>query len=199
LAGATLYAVSNVGQEYLVKAHDKYEFLAMLGSFGTLINGAQLLILERDELAAVVWTPAVVACWAGFTISLFAMYVLTSFFLQRADATLFNLSLLSSDLWAVVAALWLFSAKLSALYFVALALIVAGLVIYNSARDVGVGEQLPASSGSASDGRAELPPSAAVVGTGEAEPASSAAFAAAPAPPQAATRVMQQQLLAAAT
>lgn len=210
LAGATLYAISNVAQEYLVKSHDRVEFLGMLGGWGTLINGAQLLLLERDELAAVTWTPAVIACWAGFTASLFAMYVMTSFFLQRADATLFNLSLLSSDLWAILAAVLLFSATLGPLYFIALALIAAGLLIYNSARDVGSGEQLPADSsatGGAASGTghsAELLPAAhdrdavaAAALPGEATATGNVAFAtASPSAPNEGTRIQQAPLLA---
>ena len=181
LAGATLYAVSNVGQEFLVKAHDRVEFLGMLGGFGALFNGAQLLVLERDELATVEWTPAVVASWAGFTLSLAGMYVLTSFFLQRADATLFNLCLLSSDLWAILAAVCFFGATLSWLYFVALALIVVGLVLYNSAREVGSGEQLGAGAASTAEPGAAPAAAAAAAATATASVDGASAAAAAPA------------------
>jgi len=181
LAGATLYAVSNVGQEFLVKAHDRVEFLGMLGGFGALFNGAQLLVLERDELATVEWTPAVIASWAGFTASLAGMYVLTSFFLQRADATLFNLCLLSSDLWAILAAVCFFGATLSWLYFVALALIVVGLVLYNSAREVGSGEQLSASPAVTTTEPGAAPAPAAAATVAASPDGASAAAAAAPA------------------
>jgi len=42
IAGATLYSMSNVAEEYVVKTYDKTEFLAMLGLFGSFINGIQL-------------------------------------------------------------------------------------------------------------------------------------------------------------
>jgi solute carrier family 35 protein F1/2 len=134
-AGATLYAISNVGQEALVKSYDRTEFLAMLGVFGSVINGVQLLALERGELAAIAWTPATAGCVLGFALFLFAMYTLTSFFLQGSDSTLFNLSLLTSDLWAILAAVFFFDADLHPLYFLALALIVVGLLLYNTAPD----------------------------------------------------------------
>jgi solute carrier family 35 protein F1/2 len=134
-AGATLYAISNVGQEALVKSYDRTEFLAMLGVFGSLINAVQLLALERGELAAISWTPATAGCVLGFALFLFAMYTLTSFFLQGSDSTLFNLSLLTSDLWAILAAVFFFDADLHPLYFLALALIVVGLLLYNTAPD----------------------------------------------------------------
>ena len=42
LAGATLYGISNVAQEYVIKTYDSVEFLGMMGLFGSLINGIQL-------------------------------------------------------------------------------------------------------------------------------------------------------------
>jgi hypothetical protein len=42
VSGAFLYGVSNVAEEYVVKNFDRTEFLAMLGLFGSLINGVQL-------------------------------------------------------------------------------------------------------------------------------------------------------------
>ena len=42
LAGAVLYAVSNVGQEFLVKKHSVVEFLALLGVFASIISAVQM-------------------------------------------------------------------------------------------------------------------------------------------------------------
>lgn len=128
-----LYAVSNVGQEIVVKTYDRVEFLGMLGLFGTFISGVQVLATEREQLLAVNWTPQVTGYMTGFVLCLFAMYTATSHFLRLCDATLFNLSLLTSDVWAILAAYLLFGSQLSVLYFVSLALIVGGLVIYNRA------------------------------------------------------------------
>jgi solute carrier family 35 protein F1/2 len=131
LAAATLYAISNVGQESIVKAHDRTEFLGMLGCFGLAINTIQLLILERDELARVNWSSDAPGYVVGFALSLFCMYSLTSIFLQKCDATMFNLSLLTSDIWAIFASVILFHRSLHPLYFLALLIIATGLVVYN--------------------------------------------------------------------
>lgn len=133
LAGASLYAVSNVAQEASIKGGDRVEFLGMLGLWGTAINGAQLLILELGTLRSIQWTGSIVGLIIGFALCLFAMYVLTSHFLSSGDATLFNLSMLTSDLWAVLVGVLLFGQGLSWLYFVALIVIVGGIVLYNSA------------------------------------------------------------------
>lgn len=42
LLGASLYAVSNVCEEYIVKKLSRKEFLGMVGLFGTIISGIQL-------------------------------------------------------------------------------------------------------------------------------------------------------------
>ncbi len=42
LGGATLYGVSNVGQEFVVRNFNSVEFLGMIGLFGSVINGVQL-------------------------------------------------------------------------------------------------------------------------------------------------------------
>lgn len=42
LISSVLYAVSNVGQEYLVKQYSKLEYLATTGVFGSIISIIQL-------------------------------------------------------------------------------------------------------------------------------------------------------------
>lgn len=42
LVGAALYAASNVMQEALVKAHDRAEFLGMLGAYGAALSFMQV-------------------------------------------------------------------------------------------------------------------------------------------------------------
>ena len=105
ILGAVLYACSNVSQEVLVKV-DRVEYLGMLGLFGTIISGVQVGLLERDELAKVPWDWDVFGLLFGYAVVLFAMYTLTSRFLVFDDAVLFNLSLLTSDVWAVLGTVW---------------------------------------------------------------------------------------------
>jgi solute carrier family 35 protein F1/2 len=149
LAGASLYAVSNVAQEASIKGGDRVEFLGMLGVFGTAINGAQLLVLELGTLREIQWTGSIVGLIIGFALCLFAMYILTSHFLTEGDATLFNLSMLTSDLWAVLVGVLLFGQGLSWLYFIALAILVSGIVLYNSAE---LKQTIPAPRGAGEEG-----------------------------------------------
>ena len=136
VGGALLYAVSNVAQESLVKRFDAAEFLGFLGAFGTLVSGAQLAALERGELARVGGAGAAPAAQVagyigGFVFCLFCMYSLTALFLRESDAAFFNLSLLTSDVWAALASALVFGRPPRWPYWVAFAVIVAGLVVYN--------------------------------------------------------------------
>lgn len=51
--------------------------------------------------------------------------------MKSGDAAAFNLSLLTSDFFAVVAAKYLFGEELSELYFAGFTLIIAGIVVYH--------------------------------------------------------------------
>uniref|UniRef100_A0ABI7XCE7 Solute carrier family 35 member F2 n=1 Tax=Felis catus TaxID=9685 RepID=A0ABI7XCE7_FELCA len=55
LLGASLYAVSNVCEEYIVKKLSRQEFLGMVGLFGTIISGIQLSIVECKDIASIQW------------------------------------------------------------------------------------------------------------------------------------------------
>jgi len=51
LGAATLYGISNVGQEASVKKFSSLEFLAMIGCFGSLIGGVQAYALTSTNAA----------------------------------------------------------------------------------------------------------------------------------------------------
>ena len=134
VVASALYAISNVGQEICVRSLDRIEFLAAIGFFGSVINGVQAVSTESTVLASTVFSNTAKGNLIGFVISLFLMYSLTSVFLAHCgDATLFNLGLLASDLWAIFASYFLFNQPLSGYYFLSLFLTVGGVVIYNRA------------------------------------------------------------------
>lgn len=134
LLGAVLYAVSNVSQEYLVKQHDRVEFLAMIGACGTLVAGVQMAAVEHTALAAADWSAgAVPALIVGFALCMFALYSLVPVLLVWSGATMLNLSLLASDAYSMLFGVFLFRFSLTWLYFLASAIIVLGLLAYNAA------------------------------------------------------------------
>ncbi|CAD5172177.1 unnamed protein product [Musa acuminata subsp. malaccensis] len=131
IAGSTLYAVSNVGEEFIVKKGDRVELMAMLGIFGAVISAIQISILERNELKDLNWTAGVVLPFLGYVLAMFLFYSTVPIILKICGATLLNLSLLTSDMWAVLIRIFAYHQKVDWMYFIAFAGVAVGLVIYS--------------------------------------------------------------------
>ncbi|CAK9290368.1 unnamed protein product [Gordionus sp. m RMFG-2023] len=139
LVAAILYGLSNVGQEFFVKRFDKYEFLALLGTFATLINGVQFLILERSEIKishfinSNLKTSYPILLVFLFSLAMFGLYFCMATALNRTSALAVNLSILSADFYTLFLGVFLFHFKFNALFLLAFLLIINGVVIYNLA------------------------------------------------------------------
>ncbi|KAG6433370.1 hypothetical protein SASPL_104981 [Salvia splendens] len=131
LAGATLYGVTNVGEEYFVKSADRVELMAFLGIFGAIISAIQIVILERDELRSIHWTAGATFPFVGFSVSMFLFYSGVPILLKISGSTMLNLSLLTSDMWAVLIRIFAYQEKVDWMYFVAFAAVAFGLIVYS--------------------------------------------------------------------
>lgn len=132
LGASMMYAVSNVSEEFVVKKVDQVEFLAHVGFFGAIISTCQLVVLELDEVAAIHWNASAVLPFLGFAISCFSFSSMVPWLLQMNGSTMLNLSLLTSDMWAVAVRALGFHEAVDGLYFVAFALVAVGLLVYAS-------------------------------------------------------------------
>ncbi|CAA7016691.1 unnamed protein product [Microthlaspi erraticum] len=131
IAGATLYAVSNTTEEFLVKNANTVELMTFLGFFGSIVSAVQIGILERDELKAIQWSPDVVYPFLRVTVTMFLFYSLLPVLLKTSGATMFTLSLLTSDMWAVLIRIFAYHEKVDWLYYLAFATTATGLFIYS--------------------------------------------------------------------
>jgi solute carrier family 35 protein F1/2 len=131
ILAATLYAVSNVYQEFLVRQEPMYEVIGQLGLWGTIISGIQLAILERNEIQTITWTGEVIGYIIGFDIAMFTLYSVAPTLLRLSSATFFNLSLLTSDFYGLILGIILFDYTINTLYPIAYVLIIGGLIVYN--------------------------------------------------------------------
>lgn len=132
LSGAILYATSNVMQETLVKFHDRDQYLGCMGGFGVIIAFIQFMIIDFPQVQETTFTLHIVGSMIGFVMCLFFMYISTSSYLQASDAILFNLSLLTSDVYAVIFTYFFYGYLVDWLYFIAFALVIVGLMLYHS-------------------------------------------------------------------
>uniref|UniRef100_A0A673B859 Info solute carrier family 35 member F2, like n=1 Tax=Sphaeramia orbicularis TaxID=375764 RepID=A0A673B859_9TELE len=128
LLSATLYAVSNVCQEYTVKNLSRVEFLGMVGLFGSIISTVQMVILERNQIAAVRW----ILLFSGFALCLYTLYSCMPIVVNLSSATSVNLSLLTADLFSLFCGIFLFHYDFSGLYLVSLVVILIGFITFNA-------------------------------------------------------------------
>ncbi|KAJ9542656.1 hypothetical protein OSB04_029162 [Centaurea solstitialis] len=144
ILGTCFFALSNVGEEFCVKKVGRIEVLTMFGLFGMLTSVIEVYpflnltwslltvaIFERKNLESLSWSPEVILTFAGYGIASFMFYCLTPLVLQASGATLFNLSLLTADMWAVVIRVCLYHQKVDWLYYVSFLLVGVGLVVYS--------------------------------------------------------------------
>ncbi|XP_078069829.1 solute carrier family 35 member F2 [Mustelus asterias] len=132
LAGATLYGISNVCEEFIVKNLSRVEFLGMIGLFGSFFSGIQLAIMEHKELLKVPWDWQIGLLYVGFSACMFGLYSFMPVVIKRSSATAVNLSLLTADIYSLFCGLFLFQYKFSGLYLLSFFTIILGLIFYSS-------------------------------------------------------------------
>ncbi|KAL2456936.1 Eukaryotic protein of unknown function [Forsythia ovata] len=131
IAGATLYAVSNVSEEFFVKTADRVELMSFLGIFGAIVSAIQISILERNELKSIHWSAGAALPFVGFSVAMFLFYSGVPILLKISGSTMLNLSLLTSDMWAVLIRIFAYHEKVDWMYFVAFAVVTVGLIVYS--------------------------------------------------------------------
>jgi len=131
LLAATLYSISNVGQEYTIKMFSMFEFIGMIGFFGTIISLIQMVILEGKTLVNLTWTFDIVFFIALFVLLLLGIYFTVPWIMKYGGSAIFNLSLLTSDAFALIAGIYIFDVVPSMWYFFSLGITICGLIIYN--------------------------------------------------------------------
>uniref|UniRef100_A0A0R3RI81 Solute carrier family 35 member F1 n=1 Tax=Elaeophora elaphi TaxID=1147741 RepID=A0A0R3RI81_9BILA len=131
LTGSILYAVGNVGEEFLVKQNSRVEYLGMVGLFGSIISGIQLAALEHRELASVNWSGTIVVYYLLFAACMFLFYSLVSVVVQKASALMFNLSILTADFYTLIFGIFMFKYEFHPLYFASFSLVIIGSLIYS--------------------------------------------------------------------
>ncbi|KAF8701094.1 hypothetical protein HU200_033746 [Digitaria exilis] len=179
IGGSMLYAISNVTEEYFVKKSSRVEVMAMLGVFGAIISGIQISILERQELRSTHWNAGAILPFIGFSLAMFLFYSTVPIILKICGATMLNLSLLTSDMWAVLIRIFAYHEKVDWMYFVAFAGTAIGLVIYSYKGSKQIAEETAQVTGAGDEEAATSNRAAQIPGGGDDGPASNKEFASA--------------------
>ncbi|KAK8016192.1 hypothetical protein PG993_014381 [Apiospora rasikravindrae] len=130
LAGATLYGMSNVFEEWFVSKRPVYEVLSFLGLFGIFINGATGAIFDRTTLIGSTWDGDVAGYLVGYTLVLFIFYSLAPLILRMGSAAFFDISLLTGNFWGTIIGIHVFGYAIHFMYPIAFVCIIIGLVVY---------------------------------------------------------------------
>ncbi|XWS20562.1 hypothetical protein CRYUN_Cryun31cG0112500 [Craigia yunnanensis] len=118
-------------QEFLVKNADRVELMSFLGLFGAIISAIQISIVERNELKSIRRTAGAAFPFFGFSLAMFLFYSFVPVLLKMSGSTMLNLSLLTSDMWAVVIRIFAYHEKVDWMYFLAFVAVAVGLIIYS--------------------------------------------------------------------
>ena len=156
ISGGILFGVNDVLAEMAIKTWGgQRELLAMLGVFGTVISAAQVAALELDDVTeffkggyavadpqernkaeqqgAARCSPATgFGLLFVYALANYLSYVGTARFLGMSEAALLNLSLLTADLYTVVFSVIEFGIVPPAMFWLALLLIVSGVIVYEA-------------------------------------------------------------------
>ncbi|KAK2661055.1 hypothetical protein Ddye_007588 [Dipteronia dyeriana] len=132
ILSTVFFAMSNVGEEFFVKNRDRVEVVCMIGVYGFIVSVVQLSLLEHKSVKSIKWSSDIILGFTAFSLSSFMYYTISPFVLKLSGATMFNLSLLTSDMWAVVIRIFFYHQQVDWLYYVALSVVLIGLVVYST-------------------------------------------------------------------
>ena len=143
LGAALLYGLGDACGEFWTKHVDRKEYLGMIGLFGSLFTLILFLVFEWEPVCDLMSDRSTFLPAFGLIVVyvplLVAYYISATLFLISSDATLLNLSLQSSNLWAILFSVVFFRELPSPLFFLALALVISGVFVFellgNKAQD----------------------------------------------------------------
>ncbi|EKX38642.1 hypothetical protein GUITHDRAFT_165144 [Guillardia theta CCMP2712] len=119
-------------QEELVCRYGWQLVVAIIGVLGALVSSVQVLALEREEIANYSWSGIDVGLIFAFVFCLCSIYTIVPQVLLRTGAAFLNISILTSDFWAVAFGVSVLKENPSSWYYVSFVSTVVGLFIYHA-------------------------------------------------------------------
>lgn len=131
---AFLYGASNIVNQWCVNCQggeSAIESMGKMGGWGSLFAIIQMLLLETRSLSKIDWAAEVFLCMAGYVVALLAFYTVISVLLHTSGSIAYNLSVLLSNLYLVLASCLLFGETPTEFFGVSLMLVLVGLGLYS--------------------------------------------------------------------
>ena len=136
VVAAFIYGLGDVISEYCVKNVDRYELLGMLGLYGAIFTGLTFPWVDREALSVIVHDRSkseqmeIFGVLVWYIASVLSYYVTEALFFVSSDATLLNLSVQASNLWAILFSFVVYHVLPPLLFYPALILVVGGVCVY---------------------------------------------------------------------
>mmetsp|Transcript_74039 Transcript_74039/g.150319 ORF Transcript_74039/g.150319 Transcript_74039/m.150319 type:complete len:418 (+) Transcript_74039:194-1447(+) len=129
------YGVGDACAEFWSKHVSREEYLGMIGVFGALYTLMASFLCERQAVLEVlasdneqiIQTAGMILLYIA---SLVGYYILESLFLMKSDATLLNLSLQTSNFWAILFSIIAFREAPDLQFYISIATVISGVLIY---------------------------------------------------------------------
>ncbi|KAG7341986.1 solute carrier family 35 related protein [Nitzschia inconspicua] len=128
------YGIGDAAAEFCSKHIDRVEYVGMIGLFGMMWCLIIFPIFEWEQVVDLftdvdTFVEAVgIIFW--YITSLTGYYVFESLFLKKSDATLLNISLQTSNFWAILFSVVAFQEKPEPQFYLAVSLVTGGVACY---------------------------------------------------------------------
>jgi solute carrier family 35 protein F1/2 len=151
ILGGILFGISNTLAEVTIKDSSLIEYLGLMTLFASIIASIQAIFTERGEIISFYGqsssplsssaSDATTTCTKAegelffflFAIGGIVTYAGVAGFLQISDAAFFTLSLLTGDAWSVIFSVFVEGIKPPPTFYIALAITLSGVIIYETA------------------------------------------------------------------
>jgi solute carrier family 35, member F1/2 len=135
IAASLIYGLDDTLSEYLVKNVDRVEYVGMIGFMGMILSAIACVTIEAEALMELLsWEtilqPGVFGNLVWFALANAAFYIMGSYFLVVSDATMLELSLQTTNLWAILFSIVAYQIFPSVFFYVASGVMVMGVVLY---------------------------------------------------------------------
>eukprot|EP01068_Selenidium_serpulae_P005748 Selendium_serpulae@DN4167_c0_g1_i2.p2 len=109
------------------------EMLLGYAAFGVPLCCLAILLTPQISVVPLNMTPVMWSHFAASVVVLAMIYLICPVVINTAGATFFNLSLLSSDAFAVILSFVIFKDRFSSVYLLGIALVISGVVQFQAA------------------------------------------------------------------
>jgi solute carrier family 35 protein F1/2 len=145
VTAALAYGLGDTVAEYSIKHIDRNEYLGMIGVFGCVLTTIAFLAREWSEVEKVTTLTVeiqvqVYGVLVWYVTSVVLYYIAEAHFLVSSDATLLNLSMQTTNLYAIIFSIMAYGEEPFTLFYVAVGLVVAGVFVYEVGGSLSSGE-----------------------------------------------------------